>query len=171
MGPVPDWRFREMSADDAETIIAWRYTEPYAFYDTVLDPELVEAFRGEEHRRLRDLDAEDDLYVAVDGAAGELAGFFGYRGAPADCRIGLGLAPERTGRSLGAGFVAAGLEFARRRWGARFFRLEVASFNQRAIVVYERLGFTKRRSFERSAVERQGETVEFIEMVLGTEEG
>jgi [ribosomal protein S18]-alanine N-acetyltransferase len=39
--------------------------------------------------------------------------------------------------------LLAGLEFARRRFSPDSFTLAVATFNQRAILVYERAGFSR----------------------------
>jgi ribosomal-protein-alanine N-acetyltransferase len=61
--------------------------------------------------------------------------------------IGLGMRPDLTGRGLGLAFVDAGLAFARGQFASRRFRLFVLTFNERAIRVYERAGFTRVRQF------------------------
>jgi hypothetical protein len=57
------------------------------------------------------------------------------------CSSRLGMRPDLTGRGLGEEFVHAGLRFARETYSPPAFRLTVATFNQRAIRVYERAGF------------------------------
>jgi ribosomal-protein-alanine N-acetyltransferase len=79
----------------------------------------------------------------------------------ASLEIGLGLHPGWTGHGLGASFLDAGLEYARRRYGPEEFVLSVASFNRRAITVYERAGFETVRSFNQRA---NGRDWEFVEM-------
>jgi len=55
--------------------------------------------------------------------------------------IGLGLAPSLCGRGLGGSFLRRGLKFASERFTPAGFRLTVASFNRRALRVYEKAGF------------------------------
>ena len=55
--------------------------------------------------------------------------------------IGLGLRPDMTGHGQGLAFVNAGLNFARKEFVPKRFRLYVFDWNQRAIRVYERAGF------------------------------
>jgi ribosomal-protein-alanine N-acetyltransferase len=76
-------------------------------------------------------------------------------------QIGLGLHPERTGQGLGGAFLEAGLDFARSRFQPAQFVLSVATFNRRAITVYERAGFTAVRVFMHST---NGGDWEFVEM-------
>ena len=45
-------------------------------------------------------------------------------------------------------FLLASLEFARRRFSPDSFTLFVATFNQRAILVYERAGFRRDTVYE-----------------------
>lgn len=154
------WEFSAMSRSAADAISAWHYEEPYDFYDMEFDADDLAEFLDESSWRLGDLGRERFVAVSADG---ELAGFFSFAGSPALCTIGLSLAPELTGRSLGEEFVAAGLAFARERWAVSRFRLEVASFNERAIKVYERVGFKRQSVLVR---ESGGRLVEFVEMVL-----
>ena len=112
----------------------WRYPPPYDFYN-------------DDGRR--PLNPERFYTVFTDD--GTIAGFyfFGERGSA--LFYGLGLRPDLTGRGLGVAFVTAGLDFARERFGSSRFVLDVAAFNERAIHVYERVGFrrtgTKTRFF------------------------
>lgn len=55
--------------------------------------------------------------------------------------IGLGLNPALCGNGFGSKFFADGISFAKQQFNASYYRLTVASFNQRAIKVYERIGF------------------------------
>jgi ribosomal-protein-alanine N-acetyltransferase len=144
---------RPMTADDAHAIAAWRYPDPYSFYDWQRDPDdLAELLDPSEWGR---------RYFSADDAAGELAGFFVIKPADGVAEIGLGLRPALTGRGLGAAFLDAGLRFAAERFGARSFALAVAAFNHRAITVYERAGFREVRRYEHAT---NGGVHEFVWM-------
>jgi len=75
---------------------------------------------------------------------------------------GLGLGPELTGKRECREVVRAGLGFGRERFAPRQIVLNVAAFNERAIRVYERLGFRETGRHVRRS-ERFG-GVEFVEM-------
>jgi ribosomal-protein-alanine N-acetyltransferase len=143
-----------MSQADAEAIAAWRYPDEYSFYDWTSDPDDL--------AELLDPQARADGYVAVDSTEGTLIGFFAYKrmhGSRVD--VGLGLHPSWTGMGLGRSFLEAGLDYARRRFEPEQFTLSVASFNRRAITVYERAGFVTIRVFNHRT---NGGEWEFIEM-------
>jgi [ribosomal protein S18]-alanine N-acetyltransferase len=140
--------FRAITAADVEAIIAWRYPAPYQFYDW--DP-------GDDPAELLDPAVQ---CVVADDDNGVLAGFacFGTGGQTPGGRraglydeplldLGLGLRPDLTGRGLGLGFVNAALEVGQERFRPAGFRLSVASFNERAIRVYERAGFVRGECF------------------------
>lgn len=122
-----------MDRDGADTVAAWRYPGVYAFYDLSSDPADLAAF----------LDGTrwDREYFRAD-RGGSLAGFWHIKPPTLEAReVGFGLAPELTGRGLGAAFVRAGVEFTAAVTGCPVVSLYVAEFNRRAITVYERVGF------------------------------
>ena len=131
--------FAQLSQDDAEAIAEWRYPEPYSFYDWTADPDDL--------RELLEPARRGDAYWAVRDEADELVGHFSFKPKGGAVEIGLGLRPDLTGRGLGASFLAAGLEFARERFAPERFVLSVATFNERAITVYERAGFVRERVY------------------------
>ena len=136
--------FTPINDEEARAVVSWRYEAPYDFYDMANDPEGLEELLGPPERR-------EGYYALL--SDGELVGFlsFGPGGQLpsfdyADdgyLDIGLGLRPDLTGRGLGLEFLLAGLEFGRRHFVPVGFRLAVATFNERAIQVYERAGFRR----------------------------
>ena len=142
-----------MTQADAEAISTWRYEPPYDFYDADADvgdlAELLDAgLRGEK-------------YFAARDELGELIGFFAFTTNAGVVAVGLGLRPDLTGLGIGLPFLERGLDFARGRFAPSTFRLAVAAFNRRAIIVYERAGFVATRSFPH---ETNGATFPFVEM-------
>ena len=133
---------------DARAISRWRYGGPYSIYDG--DPTSVDAL------------LEPGLfYHSVYDKRGDLVGYFCFgedARVPAGRRlgvyeiepaldVGLGMRPDLTGQGLGEEFVHAGLRFARETYAPPAFRLTVATFNRRAIRVYERAGFETVETF------------------------
>jgi [ribosomal protein S18]-alanine N-acetyltransferase len=102
----------------------WRYEAPFDLYDEdgrpVNNPE-------------RFFEARDE--------SGALVGFYYFERSGRTVKFGLGLRPDLTGQGLGLEFVEAGVEFARERFRPRRIVLEVFTFNERAVKVYERAGF------------------------------
>ena len=141
---------------DAEEVSGWRHDPPYDFYDWDADPEDLAELRDPERRK--------DVYFSVRDEKGGLVGFFQFEGEDGVVNVGLGLRPDLTGRGLGLGFVLAGLEFAGERFGTKRFTLAVATFNGRAIRVYERAGFRRGEFFTH---ETNGGEHEFLRMWRG----
>ena len=149
-----EFHFTQLSQEDAEAIAEWRYPEPFSFYNWTAD--------SEDLRELVDPSLRGQAYWAVKDDAGELVGHFSFK--PKDeqtVEIGLGLRPDLTGRGLGGSFLDAGLDFARRRFTPERFVLAVATFNERAIKVYERAGFARGRVYMHTTNRAEWE---FLEM-------
>jgi RimJ/RimL family protein N-acetyltransferase len=138
-----------MNREDARAVSDWKYDGVYAFYNASSSTD------------------DSDLYGMLDGShysvldgGGALAGFFAYGPSatvPGGHRVhaydsdaldmGLGMRPDLTGQGLGFSFVQSGLNFAMSNFSPVRFRLTVATFNERAIRVYERAGFNRGKTF------------------------
>ena len=145
-----------MAQADAEAVAGWRYPEPFSFYDWTADEDDL--------AELLDADRRGEAYFAVEDDDGELVGYFSFKPEGRTLVVGLGLQPDLTGRGLGSGFLAAGLDFGRERFAPEWFSLAVATFNERAIKVYERAGFERARVYMH---ETNGAEWEFVEMRRG----
>jgi [ribosomal protein S18]-alanine N-acetyltransferase len=132
---MPGYRFVPMDDDDAREISRWHYQPPYDFYDWTSDPDDLEELLDPARR-------EDTYFSALDGE-GALVGLFEFETEGETVDVGLGLRPDLTGKGLGLEYLLAGLEFAQERFSPGRFTLSVATFNERAIAVYERAGFRR----------------------------
>jgi [ribosomal protein S18]-alanine N-acetyltransferase len=131
---------RPMSQGEALVVAVWQYEPPYSFYDWTADADDLAELLGKQTR--------EGKYFSAVGADEELVGWFAFS-YEGDCvGIGLGLRPDLTGRGLGLAYLQAGLAFATQRFTPSRFRLSVATFNERAIRVYERGGFSPLRTFD-----------------------
>lgn len=153
-GAGGEFSFERLSQAEAEEIALWHYPEPFSFYDWAADSgDLAE---------LLDPALRGDAYFAVHDREDHLIGYFSFRRRDRRAvEIGLGLRPDRTGQGLGGAFLRAGLDYARRRFEPTEFVLSVATFNERAIMVYKRAGFARVRVFMHST---NGGDWEFVEM-------
>jgi [ribosomal protein S18]-alanine N-acetyltransferase len=147
------FEFTKMKDEEAQEIAGWRYVPPYDFYDWISNPDDLAEFL-DPHRR------GDDYFSAFD-EKGALVGSFRFKRDGKVVGVGLGLRPDLTGKGLGHAFLVAGLEFARRSFSPDVFRLSVATFNERAIKVYEGVGFVQGRIYRH---ETNGGVYEFLEM-------
>jgi ribosomal-protein-alanine N-acetyltransferase len=129
-----------MTIDYAARITEWTYENEYSIYSFQKNDATVgELMNG-------------DYYVCLD-RGNDLVGYFCF-GKSAQIPtvekdaynfemldIGLGMQPARCGKGHGYLFVKAGLDFALKEFNLQQLRLTVALFNQRAIRVYEKIGF------------------------------
>lgn len=139
---MAEMRIVSMTPEYAADIATWRYPAPYDCYDVVgIEPGFF-------------LDPGNGFFALVSGA--ELIGFrsFGPDGRvpggtydDSALDTGGGLRPALTGQGLGRTAITTGLEFGRRLYAPRAFRVTVASFNTRALRVVTSLGFCPVSSF------------------------
>ncbi|MCM1990121.1 GNAT family N-acetyltransferase [Oceanirhabdus seepicola] len=138
-----------------EIAYKWKYNGVYSFYDMTADEEDLIEFLNE--------DSWDGHYFAVLNDKSELIGFYSFYFEEEIMWIGFGLKPELTGRKLGADFVIAGIKFAMEKLNYKksYIMLAVASFNKRAINLYEKIGF---QCVEKYMQKTNGGEFEFIKM-------
>lgn len=151
-----------MTVEAANIITRWKYEPPYSFYNMVNDSEGVQELL-------------DGSYFIVINRKEELVGYFCY-GKNAQVSgghklglyigkdildIGLGLRPDLTGKGMGLHFLNIGLDFARLNYPSSAIRLSVATFNRRAVTLYDKAGFKKVETFMSKV---RGDEVEFMLM-------
>ncbi|WP_026693179.1 GNAT family N-acetyltransferase [Peribacillus kribbensis] len=137
----------KMTPRMAREILHWRYEEPYDFYNNELTDEAMEEML-------------DGSYYALLSDKKELAGFFcigtnaqvpmgnQYDVYPKGfIDMGLGMKPGLTGKGNGFLFCSLILDHLKEMYKNIPIRLTVAEFNQRAIHLYEKLGFVKDNEF------------------------
>jgi RimJ/RimL family protein N-acetyltransferase len=138
-----DLHFCPLDEAAARAILVWRYADAYAVYNS--DPAEVE-------QDLRLLLEPANAYYSVCTAAGQMIAYrcFGpeaqvlggdYAALALD--TGGGLRPDLTGQGYGLGVLEAGLEFGRKAFKPAAFRVTVAAWNERALKVCTRAGFTQ----------------------------
>ncbi|CAG9623335.1 GNAT family N-acetyltransferase [Sutcliffiella rhizosphaerae] len=131
---MKNYIFRMMDDREAKQIANWQYEAPYSFYNFKNDVEDL--------NELLDSSLRGNSYFSVYDQTEELIGFFCFYQKENAIEIGLGLRPNYTGMGLGLEFLNAGLRFAISHFDSpEEIILAVATFNKRAIQLYERVGF------------------------------
>lgn len=121
-----------MTLTDAKEILTWQYEPPYDFYNIV---------NTDEHPAeiMNDAIRIKHFYSVYQE---KLIGLIELHRNKNTCTLGLGLKPEYTGKGLGESFVFEAIKFIQTTYpDITMIELAVATFNERAIKVYERCGF------------------------------
>ena len=135
-----NYRFQPLTQEQAERIaFEWRYEGDYAFYNMDADEEDLASFL--------DADERGDTTFAV-LETNEMICFVTLQfESPGTVTIGLGMHPDLTGSGNGHRFLTSILNWIEATYGTRTVRLAVATFNKRAIRLYESLGFIPQDTF------------------------
>ncbi|HYK75229.1 MAG TPA: GNAT family N-acetyltransferase [Pseudoneobacillus sp.] len=139
---------KDMNEEHAKEILTWKYESPFDFYNVDYSEEAIEELLN-------------NNYFAILNDSQTLVGFFCFGPAaqvPTGAKfgaydedmvdIGLGMKPELTGRGQGFEFLTYIIESVQEYQNVKKpLRLTVASFNKRAIKLYEKFGFVKVKTF------------------------
>ncbi|WP_061994354.1 GNAT family N-acetyltransferase [Clostridium sp. ATCC 25772] len=157
-----DFNFRPMDNKYAKEILNWHYDKEYSFYDMEFDSEDLEEFLMNMKRNYW-----ENKFVVLNKNE-NLIGIFSYEFKDNVMEIGLGLKPNLTGKGIGESYIRAGIEYGKNKfkYNKNIIKLAVASFNKRAIKVYERLGFKETGRYIENISDKK---YEFIIMTLNLE--
>lgn len=153
-----DYTFEVMTQEQAEEIAYnWHYEGQYSFYDMEADQEDLAEFLDSNIR------GETTFAVCEEK---EIVGFFSFNRVDVHIvDIGLGMKPNLTGRGFGEAFIRRGLEFCMEKCQPRYITLSVATFNERAIKVYKKVGFEVVGTFIQAT---NGSRLKFFKMMYHT---
>lgn len=148
------YNFSVLTQEQAEDIaFNWHYDGEYSFYDIEADKEDLDEFLNPEERG-------NSTYAVTE--ENELVAFFSIsRVADGTFDIGLGMRPDLTGKGNGLEFLRAGINFIQTEYKPEKITLSVATFNQRAIKLYRKVGF---KDVETFLQDTNGSTFEFLKM-------
>jgi len=142
----------------AKEILGWRYEAPYDFYNLDFSVDSLNEFLNGTYYVLSDEEnGVIGFYCSGRSAqvpSGDMYGM--YQGPYLD--VGLGMHPKLVGQGYGFEFCTTILAHRQTVQGRSPIRLTVATFNIRAIRLYERLGFVKKHEF-------RGTCCDFMTMV------
>lgn len=140
---------RKMTRKYAVEILNWRYPAPYDMYNSEESEAEIQEFLTGGYRAIVNRDGFlVGSYCSKEAAQVPKGHEFGvYEGDYLD--IGLGMNPELTGQGFGKVFFA----FILKQFKKNSLRLTVATFNHRAIRLYQGFGFTEVAKFMNGDVE------------------
>ena len=137
---------KEIDKETALEILAWRYEEPYDFYNNEVSKESLGELIGGSYRAVYEDGRLFGFFCAGTAAQvprGMLAG--AYPDGFID--IGLGMVPDGTGQGNGQRFFAYAVSAVQNQHPGLRLRLTVAEFNKRAIRLYCKSGFREAARF------------------------
>jgi putative acetyltransferase len=152
---------RPVRPDDVEALYEIRHQPLVIRYTSATPFERIGATR----QFIEGLGPNDQLLVGeIDGRVVGMAGIHGRSGKQRhSASIGMAVHDAFTGRGLGRALLGSLLEIADQYLGLRRVDLEVLADNERALRLYEKVGF-EREGVQRQAFFRDGQLIDLILM-------
>jgi len=146
----------------AQEIVSWQYGEEYAVYSMDGSVDLLTEILDGSYYALVD-GAENIIGHYCIGNSAQVPSVVQDEMYKADCiDFGLGMNPSLVGRGLGKHFLRFILDCVELDHPGKRIRLTVATFNKRAIKLYENAGFVEVNRFSKVTAD---DACEFIVMV------
>jgi [ribosomal protein S18]-alanine N-acetyltransferase len=146
----------DMTEEIAKQILQWKYDAPYDLYNNQLTNEGIRELLECGYMAIADDNKRLVGFYCTGNAAQVPAGHLieAYREEMID--IGLGMKPDLTGRGLGSMLLSYILKRVEESFGTTLpIRLTVATFNTRAIRLYENFGFRQDSHFQANGIDFQ----------------
>ena len=149
---------KKLTVNKARHILAWKYDEPYDFYNNEeTDEALDEMLDGSYYALLNEQNDVVGFFCIGESAQVPIGHQFGlYSDEFVD--MGLGMHPNLVGKGHGKAFCTFIIQFIEEQYIGKPIRLTVAKFNKRAIHLYKKLGFV-------TVAEFTSNTTEFMMMI------
>lgn len=136
-----------MTSPIAKEILEWQYDPPYDFYNCEPNEEGVQELLTSGYHAVV-TEKRDVIGFYCSGAsaqvpAGRQAGVYDSEAID----VGIGMRPDLTGKGYGSIFFLFVLQMVFQSYPDQIYRLTVACFNERAIKLYQKLGFQIQSQF------------------------
>jgi [ribosomal protein S18]-alanine N-acetyltransferase len=145
----------KMTKEYATEIANWQYNEPIALYSGDGSEETIQEYLDGTYYAV--LDPHEQLFgFYCTGNNAQVPGAHGinvYQKHAID--VGVGMNPKNVGKGFGEAFLQYILTQIKKNEREIDIRLTVATFNYRAIHLYEQIGFTVEKLFKANEIEFQ----------------
>ncbi len=149
---------KKMNEEFATEILNWRYERPYDFYNNELTTAAMEEMMDGSYSALLD-NREEFIGFFCTGESAQVPKGHQYGVYKEDfVDMGLGMNPKFVGVGNGFEFCSFIIQYIKENEKGKSIRLTVATFNERAIHLYKKLGFEMKDKFST-------DSAEFITMV------
>lgn len=146
-------RIEPMDREGAVAITHWAYDPPYDFYNMDVSEESLRELLDGTYFKMLEGHSLMGYFCCGNAAQVPIGRQYGAYPENGSLDIGLGMNPILTGHGRGYAFVTTVLAYAQSQLEATSFRLTVATFNERAMALYKKLGFTPIMFFSRDNIQ------------------
>lgn len=132
----------QMSKNLAKEITSWKYEDECGIYNLPSWEQMKI-----NNYALCDDTLRKELYNAYLNSNDELIGFTRIDNFPTDIVIGIGVKPNKCGKGIGEEILKMTIDMCKMKYGDKPIKLQVATWNQRAINCYRNVGFTSIKTY------------------------
>lgn len=141
------YTFKLLDESAAMTVGTWKYDAPYERYSLDQGKECIEELLNGTYYGVYKYDYLIGYFCFGVSATIPTGDLYNIYQSKEYMDVGIGLKPEFCGKNQGEEFFNEILNYGTRTFGYKKYRLTVAAYNERAIKLYEKIGFEKHVNF------------------------